>query len=102
MIYELRHYAIHPGKMSEFSKRFEETPMKLLEKYGAKVIGVWQTRIGPGPEVVYILAFNDLAHREKVLDAMYQDDEFLKYMPNAQVASYNIRILRPLSFSPLK
>ena len=102
MIYELRHYTIQQGKMNEFVQRFGEIPMKLFEKYGAKVVGVWQTRIGPGPEVVYILAFDDLAHREKVFDAMYQDEEFLKYAPTAEVASFTIRIVRPLPYSPLQ
>src|SRR3989337_1600692 len=102
MIYEHRTYSIPPLMVDEFIQRFGEIPVKLFAKHGAKTVGVWLTDVGPGPEVVYILAFEDLAHRDRFWQALFQDSEFQESKQSTRVASFNAKILRPLPYSPLQ
>jgi len=103
MIYEHRTYYILPGKMEEFVQTFGDIILPLLKKHGAELIGSWQTEIGQGNEFVYILAFRDLADRERFFKALRQDEEFKKYRQSGIRVSYTLsKILQPTSYSPLQ
>lgn len=103
MIYEHRTYYLLPGKLPEFLQAFEETPAKVFERHGAKLIGFWVTEIGQSNEVIYILAYDSLAERERAWQRINQDEEMLKYrQAPPRVEKIKVRILRPSTFSPLK
>jgi hypothetical protein len=71
MIYELRTYQVVPGKMKELNERFGNITIPLFEKHGMKVIGFWETAIGEATttELIYMLAFENLAHYERAWNA---------------------------------
>jgi hypothetical protein len=104
MIYEHRTYTILPGKTAEFVEAFGRIPAPLFEKYGAKIIGVWTTDIGGASnEVVYILAFQDLAQREQVFQQFRADPEYQNYRKEGvRVESIASKILRPTDYSALQ
>lgn len=104
MIYEHRTYTILPGKTAEFVEGFGRVPAPLFEKYGAKVVGVWTTDLGGlSNEVVYILAFHDLAQREQVFQQLRDTPAFQSYVrEGVLVASVASKILRPTNYSALK
>src|SRR5262245_63393813 len=77
MIYEYRAYYAAPGRMPDIQKRFNDVTMKLFAKHGIKVIGFWDTVIGENNELVYICAFDDLAHRQKAWGAFQADTEWI-------------------------
>ena len=64
MIYEHRSYTLTPATKTEFIEAFGKL-MPLFDKYGAKVIGVWQTDIGESNEFIYIVAFENFTQREE-------------------------------------
>ena len=65
MIYELRSYFAHPGKMGALQKRFRDHTCKLFEKHGITNVGYWTNSIGGrNDELIYILGFQDLAQRD--------------------------------------
>ena len=102
MIYEHRSYTLQPGKRAEFIQRFARF-MPLFEKYGAKVIGVWQTDVGNSNEFIYVLAFKDFAQREVFWERFRQDEEYLEYQrEGTRTANVTSKILRPTAYSPLK
>ena len=73
MIYEYRAYYALPGRMPDIQKRFNDVTMKLFAKHGIKVVGFWDTIVGESNELVYICAFDDLAHRQKAWAAFQAD-----------------------------
>ena len=79
MIYERRVCIVQHVHEQPFKDRVHSW-LPVAEKYGAKVVcGVFQAEIGGREaEIYYILAFEDLAHRERVYKSVRQDPDFLK------------------------
>lgn len=78
MIYELRTYQVVPGKMAELNARFREITTGLFEKRGMIIIGFWETAIGDATttELIYMLAFDNLADYEQAWNAFIDDTEW--------------------------
>src|SRR5918999_1405145 len=76
MIYEYRAYYVVPGRMPDIQRRFADITMKLFAKHGIRVVGFWETVIGESDELVYICAFDDLAHRQRAWSAFMADPEW--------------------------
>lgn len=76
MIYEYRAYYVMPGQMASLHERFAKVTMPLFKRHGMRVVGFWETIIGESNELVYILAFDDVAHRERAWQAFYADPEW--------------------------
>ena len=104
MIFELRVYHVLPGKMREYSQQFGEF-MPIFKKVGISVIGVWQTVIGESDEFTYLLAFDDLADRERKWKELAADPDALAYFQRHSVTSVSHitnKIMSPQPYSPLK
>jgi len=108
MLYELRVYEVTPGKMLALQARFENHVMKFFEKHGIKVIGFWTTLVGESSnEILYILAFENMADREKRWSAFASDPEWLAIRRGSEtdgplVERIRNQFLAPTSYSPLK
>src|SRR5947208_9080154 len=77
MIYEYRAYYVMPGRMPDIQKRFAEVTMNLFKKHGIRVVGFWETVFGESNELVYICAYDDLAHRQRAWSAFMADPAWL-------------------------
>jgi hypothetical protein len=107
MIYELRNYEVIPGKMPILNERFAKVTMPLFEKYGFNVVGFWTADVGTSNVLTYMLAFDDLAHREKAWAAFRADPVRAKAFAESErdgvlVARITNSILRPTAYSPLQ
>ena len=107
MIYELRIYDAMPGKLPALNKRFETITLGYFEKYNMKVVGFWTDMIGISARLTYMLAFDDLGHREKAWAAFVADTERQKAFAETErdgllVAKVENKILQPTVYSPLK
>jgi hypothetical protein len=107
MIYEYRAYYALPGRMPDIQKRFADVTMKLFAKHGIKVIGFWDTVIGESNELVYICAFDDLAHRTKAWAAFQADPEWQAARKASEANGPLLervvnKIWKPTSFSPIQ
>ena len=107
MIYEYRAYYPMPGKMPALHERFSTVTMALFKRHGMQVVGFWETEIGESNELVYILAFEDLAHREQAWQAFFADPEWqeAKRVSEAQgplVERIVNKIWKPTRYSPIK
>src|SRR3989454_10314059 len=76
MIYEYRAYYVMPGRMPDLQKRFAEITLNLFKKHGIRVVGFWETVVGESNELVYICAYDDLAHRQRAWSAFMADPEW--------------------------
>jgi hypothetical protein len=109
VIHELRVYEPVPGKLPALHRRFRDVSIGLFERHGIRVVGFWDTYIGPGAgsSLTYLLEFDDLAHRESAWDAFQKDPEWQQARAESErdgplVARITNSILRPTAYSPLK
>ena len=64
-VYVLRTWKIKPGTWGEFQELSNNEIWPAMEAAGAKIIGLWQTIIGEGNEVVLLTRYDDLAMWER-------------------------------------
>ena len=107
MIYEMRTYEAMPGKIQALNHRFANITMGYFEKHGLKTVGFWTEDVGTSNTLVYMLAFDDMAHRERAWSAFRADEERAKLFSETEregplVARITNRILRPTDYSPMR
>jgi hypothetical protein len=108
MLYELRTYEVFPGKMESLHRRFAEVTVPLWERLGVRIIGFWTTVVGTSHnELVYILAFENMAQREAIWTMFKSDPEWLEALAESEkdgvlVKQISNSFMAPTSYSPLK
>ncbi len=83
MLYELRIYHMHPGRMAAIHKRFSEVTMGLFRRHGIHVCDFWTDADG-GERLYYVCAFADRAQRDAAFAAFGADPDW----QNAYEASH--------------
>ena len=107
MIYELRIYDAVPGKLPALNERFAKITMGYFEKYGLKVVGFWTDEVGTNNRLTYMLAFDDMAQRDKAWADFRADPERTKAFAETEkdgaiVARVTNTIMRPTTYSPMQ
>ena len=107
MIYELRIYDVAPGKLPALNERFAKIAMGYFKKYGFKVVGFWTDEIGISNRLIYMLAFDDMAQREKAWKAFLADPDRLKEFAETEkdgplVHRITNTIMIPTVYSPMQ
>ena len=103
MIYILFKCSLPYGGRKEFHEAYSKQT-KLLEKHGAKLIGVWDVDFGPCCDFVMMWAAEDHAAYEKTLAGLRQDPETKD--PSSKVfpmwSNCERWFMKPAFYSPLK
>jgi hypothetical protein len=108
LIYEYREYHVLPGMMADLMRQFTTFVPPFFEKHGYKIVGAWEQMIGENDRFVYLLEWKDLAHREKSVNGLWSDPEWLKAFeehrkPKGPAVKRIVnKIWKPVSFSPMK
>ena len=77
MIYELRVYDCLPGRLPALLNRFENTTIKIWERYGIRQAGFWTTLVGESNQQLnYLLQWESMAEREQKWNAFMADPEW--------------------------
>jgi hypothetical protein len=102
---ELRIYTAMPGKLPALNDRFANHTMRLFKKQGVENIAYWTADVGISNQLVYMLGFSDLGHREKSMGAFAADPEWQKAKTESELNGPLVRrtfnaILRPTGYSP--
>jgi hypothetical protein len=75
MIYELRLYYLHPGRLEALHRRFANHTTKLFEKHGIKTVDSWDDAEGKDA-LYYIVEFADRQSRDQAWISFQQDPEW--------------------------
>jgi hypothetical protein len=107
VIYELRSYEAVPGRMPALNVRFKNHTLGFFEKHGMKVVGFWEAAIGTSNVLHYLLAFEDMAQRDRAWTAFQADEGWHKVRAETEqdgpiVARIRNEIWRPTSYSPMQ
>lgn len=101
MIYEMRTYQVPAGKAPEFLKIYQDNGLHIITRY-AKLIGCWTKESGVLNSVVFLWAYDDLAHRTAQRAKMGKDAEWAAFVPS--ILPYLVHqesvFLSPTAFSP--
>ena len=108
MIYQLRIFKDHPGRVEAHIERFRQDTCRLLEKHGAKVVGLWTT-VGSDhqEEVVFMAAYEDEDAMRRTTAAFAADPEQPAMVAASEkdvpiIISRDQWVLKPADFSPLQ
>ena len=108
MLYELRTYTVMPGRLPDLHKRFAELALGFFRKHGIQIVGFWTNEIGgSSDQLIYLLAFENLAERERKCMAFQTDPERLAKFAETErngplVRRYTVQVLRPTAYSPMQ
>jgi hypothetical protein len=107
MIHELRVYDIVPGRKADLHARFTNLTMGLFRKHGIEVLAFWEDVVGTSNRLTYILAYEDMAHRDKAWTAFITDPEWIEGSARTEehgplVARVTNTFMRPTAYSPLQ
>ncbi|MFC1944648.1 NIPSNAP family protein [Chloroflexota bacterium] len=104
MIYFQTNMMMSPGKSQEFNEILGQHLAPVMDKYGGKLIGSWETAVGTLNEITDLWAFNSMGHFEEAMKSFGRDPELRPYLITLQslVVSETMKLLRPLPCSPLK
>ena len=108
MLYEYRVYEAMPGKLDELHARFRDHTLELFEKHGIRNVGYWTADVGDANDrLIYIVAFEDAADRERAWASFSADPEWHSVVAESEangklVARILNSTLRPTDYSPLQ
>ena len=77
MIYELRIYHMHPGKMEAIHKRFSEVTINLFAEHHMKTIDFWEDAQGSNT-IYYVLEHKDIESRNANFNTFQNDERWIK------------------------
>ncbi len=104
MIYELRIYHIHPGKMSAIHQRFESHTLALFKKHGMDVMDFWEDITEN--RIYYTMEHPDLESRNQRFSAFIKDPEWIRVKEESEkngaiVEKVESFIMNRVPYSPL-
>jgi len=108
MIYEYRCYTVEAGRMNDLQDRFRDHTLGLFKKHGIKPVAFFTPIISDNSnQLIWIVEFKDLAHRESAWAAFGADPDWQKALEESHrnghfVTNIENKILAPTDFSPLK
>ena len=108
MILEMRVYRCVPGRLPALLKRFETVTLRIWERHGIKQAGFFTTLVGESnQELMYFLAWDSLAEREKKWNVFLADPEWITARARTEedgqiVANIVSQFLVPTAFSAVK
>jgi hypothetical protein len=108
MIYEMRTYHCVPGRLPALLNRFETRTLAIWQKHGIRQAGFFTTIVGEtNQQLIYFLAWETLAERERKWSAFLADPEWLEARAvtekDGQIVERVInQLLAPAAFSSVK
>lgn len=106
VVYELRTYTTHEGRLSALHKRFREHTMKIFESHGMKNIAYW-TPAEKQDTLVYVISHKSLKSAEASW-AAFRNDPAWQAAYKASIADGKIvkkvekQYLTATDYSPMK
>ena len=108
MVYELRTYSAMPGRLPDLNRRFADITMGFFKKHQIQVVGFWTNELGgSSDQLLYILAWESLADREKKWGGFFADQDRLAKFAETEkngplVRRLTAQILKPTAYSPMQ
>lgn len=106
MIIDHRTYDFHPGKLNAWLELYEQYALPVQKRHLGQLVGFFTTEVGPINQAVFMWAFEDMGDRERRRAAMEADPDWAEFRKQTAglgaLKQQTNKILRPVSFSPIK
>lgn len=104
MIYLLADIEVAPGKMQEYKDVFGGEYLTRLSQLGRKLTGAWETEIGPRNTIVDLWQFESAAHLFEIRERQAKDEKLRQLDTRLRplISHHTLRIIKPVSFSPMQ
>jgi hypothetical protein len=76
MLYELRRYEAFGHNQAALHARFADHTTRIFGRLGFRQVGYFETIIGDGPELTYLLGWKNLNERQEAWDRFHADPEW--------------------------
>ena len=76
VIHQLRIYEIFDANKTAFHERFRDHAMRIMARYGFKIVATWEARHQNRTELVYLLEWSDIETMKKRWAAFMADQEW--------------------------
>jgi heme-degrading monooxygenase HmoA len=106
MIHQLRIYEIFEHNKSAFHTRFRDHAQRIMQKYGFKIVAMWEASNQQRTEFVYLLTWPDETAKNAAWAKFMGDEEWkeIKRVTSAEhgdlVGSIEDRVLSLTDYSP--
>tara|TARA_R110002072_G_scaffold233795_1_gene391359 strand:+ start:31854 stop:32279 length:426 start_codon:yes stop_codon:yes gene_type:complete len=106
VVYELRTYTTHDGKLPALHKRFRDHTMKIFEKHGMKNVAYWLPT-DKKDTLIYVIAHKSLKAADASWDAFRNDPEWkaayqASTVDGKIVKSVDKQFMTATEYSPMK
>lgn len=100
MIVEQRTYTTHPGKIGEYFKHYEAEGLAVQKAILGRLVGYYQTELGPLNQIVHMWGYTDLNDRADRRAKLFADPVWKAYLPKILplLVSMESKILVPAPF----
>ncbi|ULO10078.1 NIPSNAP family protein [Paenibacillus sp. 19GGS1-52] len=78
MIYELRTYHIHPGKMQDILARFKDHTVQLFANHGMNITDFWEDVEASNNRLYYVVEHPDLETRNRNFEDFQKDPVWIE------------------------
>jgi NIPSNAP len=105
VIVEMREYTLHPGKVPEYLKLYEQEGMEIQRRILGRMVGYYSTEIGPSiNQIVHLWAYDSLDDRVARRRRLQADPGWQAYVQKMRpmLAAQTNRILNPAPFFDLE
>ncbi len=104
MIVEQRTYTTHPGKIGEYFKHYEAEGLAVQKAILGRLVGYYQTELGPLNQIVHMWGYTDLNDRAERRAKLFADPVWKGYLPKILplLVSMESKILVPAPFFKLE
>jgi len=104
MFVEERMYTLHPGKVPDYLKLYQEEGLALQTSFLPAMAGYYSTEVGTPNMVVHMWAYEDLKQRAECRAKMLADPAWQAYVKKVQplVVHQETRIMVPAPFFAAK
>jgi len=104
MILEERTYTIIPGQVKEYLDMYEKEGKPIHWKYLGTPVGWFVSETGVINQVVHLWRYETMTEREERRAALYSAPawNYIRRRAGIRIQHQENRLLRPVSFSPMK
>lgn len=102
MIVEERIYTLHPGKVPEYLKQYEQEGLAIQRENLKNMVGYFSVDVGPQNQIVHMWAYEDMADRQRKRAVQANDPRWRAYVDKVRpfLMIQENKILVPAPFSP--
>ena len=106
MIIDHRTYTFRPGTVKKWLDKYEADGLPIQQQFLGEFLGLFTTEVGNLHQIVFMWAYKSMGDREVRRARMEAEPAWKKFIAEIweldAILEQHIKLLRPVSFSPIQ